>query len=636
MEIKFYESNHQAMLEVNLQEIKSRSEKLDFISKELKKHFVGIDAIIDDLLDYIKIWYLMPDILTRPIIVNLWGMTGVGKTDLVRKMISLLEYQDRFVEVELSNGDSTNYQTSVAGVFAKNGMSDGKPFIVLFDEIQRFNTLEIDGKPLQNTKFTDFWELLSDGKLAKREREDLEWLASDILFNKRDMQKRKDRGEEVDEQSYNTLGLWEANNFKQMLGMEETAIEIAEMGRMGILERIQKAQKKKKVYEPIDYSKTLIIISGNLDDAFSMSTSTSESDIDADIFHAFTRKISIVNVKDSLARRFKPEQVARFGNIHLIYKSLRKVDFQVLIKKEIEKVSQNTEKRFGIKIKIKENINRLIYDNGVFPVQGVRPVFSSVIDILETNLAKFLFEALMKGEKSVEIDYDYKQKAIVAKIGKTETIVLPYVGRIDRVRATNIQDVVANVSVHESGHAVAYCVLFGLVPLQLKSRIAHSHAAGFTFPHEIFESKENMIKKIKVYLAGGLAEEIIFGKENATSGRSHDREMVTILAVDYVRKYGFDEEFQANYAMEFAYAMDKTATDMDVEKMVARYVSETNQLLMENKAFLTELSQLLNDKGNLEPKVVVEIAQKYAVKAIVKEEGYLAIESYDALLVGKN
>ena len=40
-------------------------------------------------------------------------------------------------------------------------------------------------------------------------------------------------------------------------------------------------------------------------------------------------------------------------------------------------------------------MNGLIYRNGVFPVQGVRPVFSSVIDILESNVSRFLFEALM-------------------------------------------------------------------------------------------------------------------------------------------------------------------------------------------------------------------------------------------------
>jgi MoxR-like ATPase len=118
--------------------IRSRKETLEQIKVRLKQDFVGIDPIIDNLLDYIQIWYLMPEILSRPIVVCLWGMTGVGKTDLVRKLVRYLNYQDRFCEVELGNSDNTSWYSSVASILGANGLTDGKPAIVLFDEIQRF------------------------------------------------------------------------------------------------------------------------------------------------------------------------------------------------------------------------------------------------------------------------------------------------------------------------------------------------------------------------------------------------------------------------------------------------------------------------------------------------------------------
>ncbi len=89
----------QPKININLEEINTKKLRLENIKIELKREFIGIDYIIEELVDYIQIWYLMPEILTRPIIVNLWGMTGVGKTDLIRKLVSKLEYQDRFVEV---------------------------------------------------------------------------------------------------------------------------------------------------------------------------------------------------------------------------------------------------------------------------------------------------------------------------------------------------------------------------------------------------------------------------------------------------------------------------------------------------------------------------------------------------------
>ncbi len=617
-------------MQVDTQQIEARKQTLEATRADLKAYFVGIDEIIDDFLDYIQIWYLMPEILSRPIIVNLWGMTGVGKTDLVRRLVKCLSFQDRFVEIELSNVDSTSWQSSVASILGNNEVNDGKPAIVLFDEIQRFNTLNPDGTPIQTTKFTDFWELLSDGKLSKKTKENLDYYIQDFLFQQKDTQKRKDRGEEnIDENP--TLGIYQAQELKSMLQMEQDLSDIAEMPRSQIIEQIQQAKRKKKVYEPVDHSKTLILVSGNLDEAFAMANQIAESDVDADIFHAFTQKITMVDVKNALSQKFRPEQVARFGNIHLIYKSLKKADFEKLIENEVQRLVSTTQEKFGIALQVDASIRQLIYRNGVFPVQGVRPVFSSVVDILETNLSKFLFSALMDGKTTIDIAYDFDQAEIIAKIGAIAQRV-PFTGRIDKIRESNLQDTIANISVHEAGHAVAYMVLFGLAPLQLKSKLASSYAGGFTFPHQIYETRDSLIKKLKIYLAGGIAEEVIFGKSLASIGRSHDREQATVLAIDYIRKYGFDEEFQAIYILEYGYSMDKSATDIDIEKMIARLVAETQELLTLHKPLLQALALKLAAAGSLDAPEVAAIGAEHGVEAVVKAEGYLQITSYGQTL----
>jgi ATP-dependent Zn protease len=242
-----------------------------------------------------------------------------------------------------------------------------------------------------------------------------------------------------------------------------------------------------------------------------------------------------------------------------------------------------------------------------------------------------MFMALMSKHDSIHVAYDFEQAKIVASIGHLQECI-PFVGRIDKIRDSNLQDAVANISVHEAGHAVAYIVLFGLAPLQLKSKLASSYAGGFTFPHQIYETKDHLISKIKIFLAGGVAEEVVFGKSHASIGRSHDREQATVLAIDYVRKYGFDEEFQANYVMEYGYSMDKYATDTDIEKMLTRLVAETQELLSSHKSLLLELALQLSVLGSLEAKTVAEIATKYNVQVEVKEEGYLKVPAYHMLL----
>jgi hypothetical protein len=617
-------------MEVDFQQIEARKQILENTRNELKTHFVGIDETIDDLLNYIQIWYLMPEILSRPIIVNLWGMTGVGKTDLVRRLVKCLNFQDRFVEIELSHTEGSSWDSSVGSALNRNSISDGKPAIVLFDEIQRFNTINADGTPVQSSKFTDFWELLSDGKLSKRVRDDLDYYIQDYLYQQKNIKKRKERGEEdVDENP--ALGFYEAQNLKSMLQLDGEVSDIADMSQMQMIEQIRQAKQKKKVYEPIDHSKTLLIISGNLDEAFSMATQIAESDVDADIFHAFTKKITMVDIKNALSKSFRPEQVARFGNIHLIYASLKKCDFEKLIEYEIDRIIATTKAKFDVTVKVDQSVHELVYRNGVFPVQGVRPVFSSLVDILETNLAKFLFTALLRSEKNIDIIYDFDKSQITAQIGyQLEEI--PFTGRIDKIRQSNLEATVANISVHESGHAVAYMVLFGLAPLQLKSKLASSYAGGFTFPHQIYETKENLVRQIKIYLAGGLAEDIMFGDKLASVGRIHDREQATKITIDYIRRYGFDDEFQANYTLEYGHSMEMKATDNDVEKMIARLVSETRELLAFNKPLLQELSIKLSESGNLTAVEVAEIGIKHGLSIVVEAEGFLKIPAYEQFL----
>jgi hypothetical protein len=620
--------------------ISERNSKLEAARDELKQKFVGIDSVIDELIDAIRIWFLMPEVLSRPVIVNLWGMTGVGKTDLVRRLVRAIDFQERFAEVELSNSDSTSYQSSVSSILDSNNINDDKPSIVLFDEIQRFNTLNGDGSPVQSTKYTDFWELLSDGRLAKRSRDDLDYSIQDATFYLRDLKKRKDAGEEgvnPDE----GIGIWEARSLKSRLNLDRPVDELAEISRTQMIEILRDAKKRKVVYEPVNHSKTLCIISGNLDDAFTMATLTNEADVDADIFHAFTEKITVVDVKGALARRFRPEQVARFGNIHLIYTSLKKADFDELIKREVLRVSASTAKHFGITLTVSRAIEELIYRNGVFPVQGVRPVFSSVIDILEANVSRFLFEALMNDADTIAVDYDVAKKSLTGTISvaaskkKPLVVTIPYVGRLDKVRQRNVTDVVANVSIHEAGHAVIYALLFGLAPLQLTSRVASSYAAGFTFPHEIHETRDQLLSKIQVFLAGGIAEDIIFGEGNATVGRANDREMATQIAIDVIRRYGFDAEFQAFYGLDGPYVMDKSVTDSDIEKMVSRLAAATHELLAEQRDFLVALGAALQKDGKLDAPQVAAIAAQFGVPAEVKPEGYLHLPGYSALVEAK-
>jgi ATP-dependent Zn protease len=137
---------------------------------------------------------------------------------------------------------------------------------------------------------------------------------------------------------------------------------------------------------------------------------------------------------------------------------------------------------------------------------------------------------------------------------------------------------------------------------------------------------------LRLAIAGGIAEEVIFGKSLASVGRSHDRQQATVLAIDYMRKYGFDEKFQANYLLDDGYAMDKSTTNLDIEQMITRLVAETQEILTLHKTLLYSISLKLAAAGSLEAIEVAAIAAEYGIITGVQAEGYLQIPGYEKIL----
>lgn len=610
---------------MNVELIEEKELKLKLAGESLKNHFIGIDHIIDQLIEALRVWYIMPELLTRPTIINLWGMTGVGKTDLVRRLVKAIDFHERYLEIELSNIDETSYQSSIFSILSDSKLNDQEPNILLFDEIQKFYTLDVEGAPLQKTKFSDFWELLSDGKLSRKIRGSLHRYIFDFSF----AIKSAERNAKVSSTTYESTHLeyYEAEQIHSLLSSDVTIEELAKLTKKEVLDLLIIEKENQKTYDPIDHKKSLIIISGNLDEAFIMANQISEADVDADIFHAFTKQINIVDIKNALAKKFRPEEVARFGNIHLIYTSLCKSDFKLLIEREVDKIKTLTKTNYDIDIEVSENLLHLIYRNGVFPAQGVRPVFSSIIDILESRLPIFLLDAIKTKSKTIYLDY-INSKSQITYSFNNEVKTVNYIGKVDKIRQSNTKDAVADISVHEAGHAVVYMYLFKLSPLQLKSKIASSYAGGFTFPHQIFHTEENILKMIQVYLGGGLAEEVIFGKENASTGRNGDRMKVTQLAVQYIREMGFVDKFQAVYTLQEGLSMNKNVTDEVIEKLLSAQVEQTIEILTKYKSLLLELSKKLLKAGSLSSKEIQKIGMSHDLNVKIEPEAYLHIYNY--------
>jgi len=635
--------------------IKERADRLEQVKQKLKNCFVGLDNIIDDFINNVKIWYILPEVQTRPLIINLWGMTGLGKTDLVRKFVNFINFNDRFIEIQMDIDSSSYYNNKVQDHIENVLDNPNEEGILLLDEMQRFRTVDEKEMEIKSTKYNDLWMLLSDGKFESdsKNRKELFEMMFDILYSE-DTRKSsgEDEKEEVPEsekadevasidkptsekkkkkakeRKYKTW-VYQARRLKKLLKLEENVEEIMTWGEDKRIEVIQKGLKSKATFEGNVYSKLLIIISGNLDEVFRMSNSVGDVDTDADLFYEFSKKINILNIKKALNRRFKPEQIARFGNIHIIYPSLNKANYYEIIRKKIAAICNMIHEKHQIEIKVHKSVYEVIYKNGVFPTQGVRPVLSTISSIFENSLPTFIYSALLSDCDVFTIKHDngYFYSTIYRKRIKYS---IPRV--IENIKNEKNKNEDAVTAVHEAGHAVTYALLFKVAPTQIICKTADNEANGFMGCHNFSMTKQFYEEKIIVSLAGKAAEQLVFGEENVSYGAMSDIRYATSLAASYIRKLSFGKikSFITTEGVDTnAFSnQDLESSNKLIDEMVGALEIKSVAMLEANKEFLKSVVESLFEHKELKSNQFVDIAKRFVPEIKELHPKEIIIDNY--------
>ena len=84
-------------LKINKEEIREKNKLIDTAIVQLKKEFVGIDEQIDSIMNNVRVWFLYPQLQNSPCVVNIFGMTGCGKSSLVKRIAQLLNIEKNLV-----------------------------------------------------------------------------------------------------------------------------------------------------------------------------------------------------------------------------------------------------------------------------------------------------------------------------------------------------------------------------------------------------------------------------------------------------------------------------------------------------------------------------------------------------------
>ena len=359
-----------------------------------------------------------------------------------------------------------------------------------------------------------------------------------------------------------------------------------------------------------DYSKLLIFVCGNLDEMYADAASRVEDcDTDADVFHAMTRKLSLIDVKRALSERFKPEQIARLGNNHVVYPSLNRSTYQKLIEVAVRGYLEEIQASSGLRFEVTDAVREQIYANSVFPTQGTRPVFSSVHSLMSAPLVDFTLWALEQGARPgqvLTIDVDPDAGLLVSRWGDRMHTV-PVAFEISRLRQRSDPDMRAVLAVHEAGHGLIYALLFKQAPLEIRINMATFSGGYNSFNALKVKTRSNLLDAVCVALAGRAAEEMVFGKESLSSGSESDLKLATQQMAAFIRHAAFGERIShVDVSTEAGENIntDVASTNAEIEAGLQTQYERAQTLLAGNRAiYLRMVNELINE-GQLAPQKI--------------------------------
>lgn len=625
--------------------------------QQLKEEFSGIDQIIDQVIDSVTPWYLFPGLQDRPTIVNLWGLTGVGKSSLVTRIAGLLDFEKQYFRFDL--GEAFDREHSIKRkLMTLFPRSSGIPMILAFDEFQHARTLDQTGKELDKGFLRVIWEIMDSGKFSMNYstsiQQDLPQFISVFslaLSNGVSVQ----NGQVVSGAEYfNALktgrgsrhDLYKAvndqNNAKQekvyfldtylieqlfIIAQDRFESEVDLRDYLDTLDGPQTVEFLKKLYKHslahqfVDCSRALVFVMGNLDEAYHMSSNLNP-DISADQFHRQSLKINLSTIKNALCKRFRSEQIARLGNTHIIYPALSEAAYYRIIGRELDKLKVRAAS-VGLDLSFDHSIFTLIYQEGVFPTQGVRPLFTTLHQLVGTRLSKIMCEKVLLPEPSnalinlrwsgLELIIEFIQDGtVVRQVAETLNLAL------GKLRQSTHDDLQAITAVHEAGHAIVSMALLGIVPSAVYSVTADDGSAGFTYNENDvkFIARHEILARLAVILGGMAAEEAVFGQDRVTTGAMGDLKQATELVNRLIMESGLgDTVGHYQYA---AHAMVcQLPTPSQLISRAQLMLDEAYQMalttLTVQEVWLMKLADFLSDHTQIAPPELIAMAARHAV-----------------------
>ena len=185
------------------------------------------------------------------------------------------------------------------------------------------------------------------------------------------------------------------------------------------------------------------------------------------------------------------------------------------------------------------------------------------------------------------------------------------------------------VAYHEAGHALVGALMPDYDPVQKISIIPRGNAGGLTFftpSEERMESglysRAYLQNQMAVALGGRVAEEIVYGEDEVTTGASNDLQQVASTARQMITRFGMSDTLGPvalgraqggmflgrDIAAERDFSENTAATiDEEVSDLVDVAYKRATKVLVDNRAVLDELADMLVEQETVDAEELQEL-----------------------------
>ena len=185
---------------------------------------------------------------------------------------------------------------------------------------------------------------------------------------------------------------------------------------------------------------------------------------------------------------------------------------------------------------------------------------------------------------------------------------------------------------HEAGHAIVGYLVPEHDPVHKVTIIPRGRALGVTFflpeGDQVSISQKQLESKLSTLYAGRLAEDLIYGEENISTGASNDNKVATNIARNMVTQWGFSDKlgpilyteddgevFLGRSMAKAKHMSDETAhvIDEEVRAIVTRNYARARQILIDNMDILHAMKDALVKYETIEEEQIKQLMNRQPV-----------------------